>query len=155
MTVYSVDVEIRAPVQPTEVTDRVADAVRELFPNADLREEPGELVGEAHSLDHFSERLREQAILDTARNTFHDTLEGDTFTFRLKKQAAFVGTVNFAVGSEGELGDIFVQVTVRDPDPETYIEHVAPPTEDGVPLDELAEQAARDPTQDRDRGSEQ
>ncbi|MFD1513862.1 RNA-binding domain-containing protein [Halomarina rubra] len=150
MTVYSVDVEIRAPVEPTEVTDRVADAVRELFPNAELREEPGELVGEAHSLDHFSQRLREQAILDTARNTFEDTLEGDTFTFRLKKQAAFVGTVNFAVGSEGELGDIFVEVTVRDPDPETFVEYVAPPTEDGVPLDELAEEAARDPTRDRD-----
>ena len=161
MTVYSVDVEIRAPVRPTEVTDRVADAVRELFPNAYLREEPGELVGEVHSLDPFSERLREQAILDTARNTFHDTLEGDTFTFRLKKQAAFVGTVNFAVGSEGELGDIFVQVTVRDPDPETYIEHVAPPTREGVPLDELgrsgrggrsAERSDRDDATDRDAG---
>lgn len=150
MTVYSIDVEIRAPVNPTEVTDRVADAVHELFPNADLREEPGELVGEAHSLDHFSDLLREQAILDTARNTFEDTLEGDTFTFRLKKQAAYVGTVNFAVGSEGELGDVFVEVTVHDPDAETYIEYVAPPTEDGVPMDELAERAARDPTRDRD-----
>ncbi len=132
--VYRVDVEIRAPVNETEVTDRVRDAVRSLFPTAELREDPGEIVGEAHSLDHFSELLHEQAILDTARNTFRDTLEGDTFTFRLKKQAAFMGKVNFAVGSESELGDVFVEVTVPDPDAEAYIEHVAPPTEDGVPV---------------------
>jgi hypothetical protein len=149
MTVYSVDVEVRAPVEPTEVTDRVADAVHELFPEVDLREEPGELVGESHSLEHFSELLREQAILDTARNTFRDTLEGETFTFRLKKQAAYVGTVNFAVGSEGELGDVFVEVTVREPDPGTYIEHVAPRTDDGVPVDELDERSrGADPTVD-------
>jgi len=141
VTVYSIDVEIRAPVRDTEVTDRVADAVQNLFPGADLRERPGELVGETHSLERLSERLHEQAILDTARRTFLETLSGDTFTFRLKKQAAFAGTVNFAVGSEDELGDVFVGVTVREPDPETYIEHVAPPTEEGVPIGERADAA--------------
>jgi hypothetical protein len=143
-TVYSVDVEVRAPVRPTEVSDRVRDAVQSLFPTADLREERGEIVGEAHSLDHLSERLHDQAILDTARAAFRETLEDDTFTFRLKKQAAFVGKVNFAVGSESELGDVFVEVTVRDPDAASYIEHVAPPTEDGVPVTES--------TDDRDAG---
>ncbi|WP_254536122.1 RNA-binding domain-containing protein [Halomarina litorea] len=142
--VYSVDVEIRAPVRDTEVTDRVRDAVTALFPTAEMREEPGELVGEAHSLDHFSDLLHEQAILDTARNTFRDTLEGDTFTFCLKKQAAFVGKVNFAVGSESELGDLFVEVTVREPDADAYIEHVAPPTEDGVPVSREGDGDARE-----------
>lgn len=147
-TVYSVDAEIRAPVRDTEVTARVKDAVESLFPTAELREVPGEVVGEAHSLDHFSELLHEQAILDTARGTFHNTLEGDTFTFRLKKQAAFVGKVNFAVGSESELGDLFVEVTVREPDAEAYIEHIAPPTEDGVPVTR-AEGRTGSPTDDR------
>lgn len=136
MTVYSVDVEVRAPVNDTEVTSRVADAVRNVFPDAELREEPGEIAAETHSLEHLSELLHEQAILDTARRTFLETLEGDTFTFRLKKQAAFAGKVNFAVGSESELGELFVAVTVRQPDPETYAEHVAPPTEEGVPIGE-------------------
>ena len=43
--------------------------------------------------------------------------------------------INFAVGNPDELGDIEVAVTVHDPDVEAYIDHVAPPTEDGTPVD--------------------
>lgn len=151
--IYSVDVTIRAPVQPTEVTERVIDAVQNLFPGATIEERPrrqdsksvndtktattgGEIVAETHSLDHLSELFRDQAILDTARAAFLDGLKGNTFEFRLKKQAAFEGMVNFSVGSPDELGDIHVTVTVRDPDPESYIHYIAPPTEDGVPIED-------------------
>lgn len=137
--VFRVDVQVHAPVRDTEVTDRVRDAVENLFPGVELESRGGELVGETHSLDRFSERLHEQAILDTARREFLGDLQGDTFTFRLKKQAAFQGVVNFAVGSESELGDLFVEVTVHEPDAETYIRHVAPLTEDGVPVDEMGD----------------
>jgi predicted RNA binding protein with dsRBD fold (UPF0201 family) len=40
-TVYSVDVQITAPVNDTEVTDRVADAIRNLFPNAEVDHQHG------------------------------------------------------------------------------------------------------------------
>jgi predicted RNA binding protein with dsRBD fold (UPF0201 family) len=141
--IYSADVTIRVPVHPTEVTDRVIDTIQNLFSGIDIEERPsgperdvGEIVAETHSLDHFSELLHEQEILDTARRTFLDGLEGDTFSFRLKKQPAFEGVVNFAVGSPDELGDVRVTVTVNDPGPETYIAHVAPPTKDGMPIDD-------------------
>jgi predicted RNA binding protein with dsRBD fold (UPF0201 family) len=134
--IYSVDVQITAPVMPTEVTDRVRDAVTNLFPEADIESGHGELLGEAHGLERFSERLHEQEILDTARNRFFDGQQGDTFAFDLKKQAAFQGVVNFAVGEPSELGDIHVRVTVREPSVEAYIDHVAPPTEDGEPVRE-------------------
>ena len=134
--VYSVDVTITAPVMDTEVTERVKDAVWNLFPEADLEERHGEIVGEAHSMAHFSELLHEQAILDTARNQFFDGVRGDGFEFALKKQAAFAGVVNFAVGNPGELGEISVRVAVRDPGVEAYVDHVAPPTEDGRPIGE-------------------
>ena len=133
-TVYSVDVEIIAPVHETEVTDRVADAIENLFPEATIESHPGELVASAHSMDHFSERLHEQAILDTARGAFFSGHENGAFSFDLKKQAAFRGVVNFAVGGESELGDIHVRVRVLAPDVERYIDHVAPPTEDGTPI---------------------
>lgn len=132
--IYSVDVEITAPVKQTEVTDRVADAITNLFPEAEVTTQPGELVAEAHSMDHFSECLHKQQILDTARGEFFSTLDGDTFSFDLKKQAAFKGVVNFSVGKPGELGDLAVRVRVREPDAETYIDHIAPPTEDGKPI---------------------
>jgi predicted RNA binding protein with dsRBD fold (UPF0201 family) len=134
-TVYSVDVQITAPVYDTEVTDRVADAIEAIFPNADPEFRHGELAAEVHDMEHFSELLHRQAILDTARGQFFDTLAGDRFSFDLKKQAAFEGVVNFAVGDPDELGEIHVRVRVTEPDAESYIDHVAPPTEDGKPLD--------------------
>jgi len=132
--IYRIDVRVVAPVRDTEVTDRVADAVRNLFPNAEIGEEPGEIVAEAHSMDAFSERLHEQEILDTARREFFRRANEEGFAFALKKQAAFKGVINFAVGNPDELGDIEVQVTVHDPDVEGVVDHVAPPTEDGKPI---------------------
>jgi len=134
-TVYSVDIEATAPVYDTEVTDRVADAIRRIFPNAEVEEGHGELRATAHDLEHFSELLHRQEILDTARGVFFGSLEGDTFAFDLKKQAAFEEVVNFSVGDPDELGEIHVRVRVNDPDSESYIDHVAPPTEDGKPVD--------------------
>lgn len=131
--VYSVDVEITAPVYPTEVTDRVEDAITNLFPGAEIERAPGEIRAETHSLDEFAEQLREQAILDTARGAFFDGRRGDTFSFALKKQAAFEGVVNFAVGNPDELGDLHVSVRVNQPSVEAFVDRIAPSTEDGVP----------------------
>jgi predicted RNA binding protein with dsRBD fold (UPF0201 family) len=133
--IYSIDVQITAPVNDTEVTDRVADAIHNIFPEAEIESHPGELLATGHSLDHLSELLHEQAILDSARGAFFANHEGDTFTFDLKKQAAFRGVVNFAVGGESELGDVHVRVKVEEPEVESFVDHVAPPTEDGRPVD--------------------
>ena len=133
--VYSVDVRVTAPVYDTEVTDRVADAIERLFPGADPDHRHGELVGEVHDMERFSELLHRQEILDTARSVFFDSLRGDAFAFDLKKQAAFEGVVNFAVGEPNELGEIHVRVRVDQPDAESYIDHVAPPTREGRPVD--------------------
>jgi predicted RNA binding protein with dsRBD fold (UPF0201 family) len=133
--IYRIDARIVAPVNDTEVADRVEDAVRTLFPDTDFDRGDAELVGETHSLERFSERLHDQEILDTARREFLTHADGQGFSFALKKQAAFKGVVNFSVGTPDELGDIEVSVTVTEPDVETYIDHVAPPTEDGQPVD--------------------
>jgi uncharacterized protein len=133
--IYRVDVEITVPVYDTEVTSRVADAVTNVFPNAELEERVGEIAGEAHSLDHFSELLHRQEILDTARGEFFSNREGNTFTFALKKQAAFENRINFSVGEPDELGEIAVRVRVQEPTLEEYVDYVAPPTEDGKPID--------------------
>ena len=134
-TVYSVDVRIETPVNDTEVTDRVIDAVRRLFPETEIRREPGQVVAETHSLEQFSDQLHEQEILDTARREFLSNATSDGFEFRLKKQAAYEGLVNFAVGNPDELGDVTVTVTVREPSVEEYVDHVAPATEEGTPVD--------------------
>ena len=133
--VYSVDVQVTAPVNDTEVTDRVADSITNIFPAAEPTFADGELTAEIHDLTHLSELLHREEILDTARGVFFDTLESDTFSFDLKKQAAFEGRINFAVGGPSELGDIHVEVTVTEPSAEQFIDAIAPPTEDGTPID--------------------
>jgi predicted RNA binding protein with dsRBD fold (UPF0201 family) len=133
--IYSVDVQITAPVYDTEVVDRVADAISNVFPGAEPEHSHGELTAEVHDLSHFSELLHRQEILDTARGQFFENLRGNTFSFDLKKQAAFQGVVNFAVGDPSELGELHVRVRVTEPDVEAYIDHIAPPTEDGRPVD--------------------
>jgi predicted RNA binding protein with dsRBD fold (UPF0201 family) len=86
-------------------------------------------------MEHFSELLHRYEILDTARSVFFDEQRGDTIAFDLKKQAAFEEVVNFAVGDPDELGEIHVRVRVEEPDAESYIDRVAPPTEGGQPVD--------------------
>jgi predicted RNA binding protein with dsRBD fold (UPF0201 family) len=133
--IYSVDVQITAPVNDTEVTDRVVDAIHTVFPNATVEERPGELVAETHELETLSEHLHREEILDAARSVFFDNRQGDTFTFDLKKQAAFEGVVTFAVGNPSELGDIHVRVRVEEPSVEDVIDRIAPRTEEGRPVD--------------------
>jgi len=133
--IYSADVQITAPVNDTEVTDRVVDAIHTVFPNATVEERPGELVAETHELETLSEHLHREEILDAARSVFFDNRQGDTFTFDLKKQAAFEGVVTFAVGNPSELGDIHVRVRVEEPSVEDVIDRIAPRTEEGRPVD--------------------
>jgi predicted RNA binding protein with dsRBD fold (UPF0201 family) len=133
--IYSVDVRIETPVNDTEVTDRVGDAVRNVFPDAEPVHEDGRLVATTHTLDAFSDVLYDQEILDTARRVFTQNATESGFDFDLKKQAAFEGVVNFAVGEPDALGDIHVDVRVREPDVEAFVDYVAPATDEGQPVD--------------------
>lgn len=129
--IHRIDVQVTTPLNPTEVRDRVEAAITTLFPTAEVEERHGELVAEAHSLEHLGERLREQSIVDAAREVFCAGLEGDTFAFELKKQAALEGVVTFAVGSPDELGSLHVRVRVEEPAAEAFIDDLAPRTDDG------------------------
>jgi predicted RNA binding protein with dsRBD fold (UPF0201 family) len=132
---YTLEAEITAPVYETEDTDSVVDAITGVFPEAEPQHRHGELHATVADLEQFSELLHRQEILDTARGVFFDNLRGDSFAFRLKKQTAFVGVVNFVVDDPGELGAIAVRVRVAEPTVEEVIDQIAPPTEDGTPID--------------------
>lgn len=136
MNAYSIAVTVSAPVKTTEVPERVARAIEALFPNATLEIEPDRVTAKGHTVERFGERLQEQQILDTARAHLRTRIDGDTIRFRLKKQAAFVGDVNFGVGNVDELGEIEVEIRVTDPSPMAFLDEVAPETdEDGTPIE--------------------
>ena len=127
-------VVIWAPVHPTEDTDRVIAAVQALFPTAVCARVEGGLIARARSLEHLSEHLHRQRILDTARTAITVNSTDDRLHFRLNKQAATVDLLNFAVGSPPELGVLEVSVHLPEGDAAALLDTVAPPTVDGVPI---------------------
>ncbi len=130
----TIEISVHVLVRPTERLDRVVSAIENIFPGLimDIREDRIEAYDGPDSMKNFHRLLREQQILDTARSVMTNGLMGDTVSFRLNKQAAFMGQVNFPPEEE-PLGSIHVQITGG----ERVIDWLSPRTEDGVPVDEV------------------
>ena len=135
-----VKVKVSALVYPTEVLEKVAKAIKNLFPIELVIQDFGipRLCGEGdlESLRLLHRRLREERILDTARHVLLTEVEGNTTRFRLNKQVAFVGKVNFPAGEES-LGSIYVEISAGDTeDLLKTIDWLAPRTVEGKPVEE-------------------
>ena len=128
------EVSVFAPVAPTEVTDRVVDAVETIVPTATIEVRDDGVYATAHSLAEFSEHLHRREILDTARSQFYAGQGERGFSFTVKKQPALSGVVTFAVDEPAELGEIEVDVRVTEGSVDDVIDAIAPRTEDGVPV---------------------
>lgn len=122
--IYRITVTVTAPITPTEDSSRVRTAIENLFPNISLTEKNGTVTGSTHSLEEFTRKLNEQNIAESARDVFYENTTQSGFTFQLKKQAAYMDTINFTVGNEDELGDIHVEVTVEEPDVKEFIDQI-------------------------------
>jgi len=120
------DVRVRTTVHATESRERVERAIRNLFPGADFEYDAstGDLVARASSAERLSELVDEQEIHHTARDVLLDSAVGDTVVFRLSKQPAVVGRLNFDVGGH-ELGALTVRIEVEDP--EAFVDSVTSP----------------------------
>lgn len=108
-------VTIRTPLHPTERRELVEQAVRNLFPDAEFEEESGNLVGRSEDVDRMSELVETQEINETAHEALREAALGDTLVFRLSKQPATVGRLNFDVGGH-ELGALRVRIEAEDTD---------------------------------------
>jgi len=136
-------VQVRAEARPTENSEKVKRAVRNLF-DLELKEEKVgyslQIIGEGdeRSLVKFRRLLFEQRILDAARQFMLRGLSRNGFTFYLNKQAAFMGKVSFCTFELGEspLGPIAVEVQCSDP--QSAILWLAPRTVQGVPIEEVS-----------------
>lgn len=125
--IYRVEIEVIAPIEPTEDPEEVRSAILEVFPSAEITSQDGRLAATAHSIDRFTELLSKQRILDTARARLKESRTGDSLGFRLKKQAAHAGVVNFALDEPDELGDLIVRIHIEQPSPEEFIEEITAP----------------------------
>lgn len=132
------EVEVEAHVHPTEDVEKVKRAMLALVPELEFeafeRADGMILVGKTRSkkaLQRLYELFRGQAILDTARAILEEGTFGEEIIFKVNKQVAFVGKVNF--NEESPLGPL--TIIIRSKDPYRLIKWLAPRTKDGVPVE--------------------
>lgn len=119
-------VKVKAKIYPSEDSEKVVEAVNNLFPSIDF-EILGDFVkgesDELESLEDFRNRLGLHAIRDSARRELKKGKKEDSVHFYLNKQSATVDRVNFSNG-DTPLGPIEVVVETKNPD--DFIDYLAP-----------------------------
>ncbi len=125
------EVQVRTELHPTEVQDRVEQAVRAFLPGASVSTAGG-VVATGSDLEPLRRRIWELKIIDTFRGSC--VADGDTLRFRISKQAALADKVALPPARH-PLGDLdwTVRVTADDPwdDAEALMWWLCPETEDG------------------------
>ncbi len=137
----NVTVKVSALVYPTEIQEKVKTAITNMVPVGLNFQDFGvpRLYGEGNieNLRKLHLLLREERILDTARHVFLSGIEGDSIQFRISKQVAYVGKINFPAGEES-LCSIYVEISSENKeDLLKIIDWLAPETIDGKPVVEL------------------
>lgn len=134
-------VTISTLVHPTEVRDKVETALTNILP-VELQLQDSEIPqlygeGDLESLRKLHSLLRQQQILDTTRKVLLSRTRGNTTEFRLSKQVAFVGKVNFPAAEES-LGSIHMEISAGSEGELMHvIDWLAPQTSNGEPIEEI------------------
>ena len=131
-----VEIEIETKVNPTEDMDKVVQAVKNLFPDADVTIEGENLKAKAWDLRKFRDLLRRQRILDTARTELLKGKSDNETTIYLNKQTAYVGKVNFT-DENAILSPIRVTFKLYGIPFGKFLDYVAPQTKAGKPIREV------------------
>jgi predicted RNA binding protein with dsRBD fold (UPF0201 family) len=118
------DIRLRAQCYATEDRAAVIRAIRNLFPDAEVRGDT-DIIATSNSVDAFGELLKRFKIRDAARKVMRRGLRGDTTRFRLNKQVAAIGKISFSE-EDHALGDI--EVSMMADDIESIIDSIAPST---------------------------
>ncbi len=132
----NVEIEIETDIHPTESDEKVINAIKNLFPDAEIKIEDGKLIGRARNLERFRELLRRQRILDTARSEILKGKSGNEVTVYLNKQTATVSRINFC-DADATLSPLKVTFRLNNIPFQRFLDYLAPETKDGRPVKEL------------------
>lgn len=118
-----VTVTIETEINPTESENKIKQAVNNIFDNITTHMETqgkttilqAQATGR-ETLRKLYYHLRRERIRDAARKVFKNGLSGETITFCLNKQVAYVGHISFSEETaESPLGAIKVTITAENP----------------------------------------
>jgi predicted RNA binding protein with dsRBD fold (UPF0201 family) len=126
--VKRVQVVVEVEVNPTEDREKVMKAITNVFPTASIDATSGgeksRLIATTEGLEGLAElhrRLSQERILAAARRVFRRGTLGQSITFYLNKQVAYVQRISFCEpAGESPLGPI--EVTMRCDDPKEVID---------------------------------
>lgn len=119
-------VEARAEIYPSENPEKVASAVKNIFPDLTLEIEDERIKGDSNDpevLENLKNKLGLQAIRDSARRELRNSRKEKSLQFSLNKQAATVGKISFSKGNT-PLGPIKVKIESDNLD--DLIDYLAP-----------------------------
>lgn len=131
-----VEVEIETTIHPTENEEKVVNAVRNLFPDAEIKIENGKLYARTTDLNKFRELLRRQKILDTARTELVKGKQNGEVIVYLNKQTATISRVNFCE-EDAILSPLKITFRLYNVLFGRFLDYVAPQTKDGKPIEEI------------------
>lgn len=129
----AVQVTVTAPIQPTEVEERVVEAATRFLPGGRAEVVANEATVTGDDLSALRQRVWELRIIDTFRGALLAGMTGDVVRFRLSKQAAYAGRVSLPPAPHA-LGDLSwdVRVDATDPwDAEGLVWWLCPETKEG------------------------
>ncbi|MCK5559048.1 MAG: hypothetical protein KAJ51_00580 [Thermoplasmata archaeon] len=147
----SLKIIAKMPCYPTEDSRISEKGLKNIFPDMKIQQDPESqiMTGEGKSLAEFGELLKRYRIRDTARKILLRGTQGNTTNFKLNKQTAVIGKINFVGSREPQvLGEIDVAITSNDL--EELIDEIAPGTVNTSTPRTLKTEEESDNHEDRD-----
>ncbi|MFX1297938.1 MAG: RNA-binding domain-containing protein [Promethearchaeota archaeon] len=110
-----IQITIKTPINPTEDWNKVSKCLENIIHNPIIKKEEMHLIVRNSRIDLLSlirEKLKTQRIRDSARKILFKSIDLDSLTFHLNKQAAFIGRIHFVTNPEREdfLGPITITI---------------------------------------------
>ena len=104
--------KVKTPLNPTEDLDKVINAISNIFDYDELQigDDYVSVYGGKESLVKLKESLKKRKIRNTAHQILTKGAHDGVVLFKLNKQAALAGVVNFAEHGISPLGEINVKI---------------------------------------------